>query len=141
MNGTANPNRPGTTLAYWLSDAFNVSTWQFASSILAVGLTYIDALIIVAVSFTIIAVVIAANGAVGAIYHAPFPVIARASWGFWGSYVPILSRLILALFWLAIHNVNGGNAVCVMLEAIWPGQFGGVRNHIPPPRRASRRRT
>lgn len=43
------------------------------------GLTYIDALVIVAVSFTIISVVIAANGAVGAIYHVPFPVVARAA--------------------------------------------------------------
>ena len=43
------------------------------------------------------AMVIAANGAVGAIYHAPFPVIARASWGFWGSYIAVLSRLVLAV--------------------------------------------
>lgn len=96
------------------------------------GLTYIDALVIVAVSFTIISVVIAANGAVGAIYHVPFPVVARASWGFWGSYIAILSRLILALFWFAIHNFNGGNAVCVMLEAVWPDHFGGIQNRIAP---------
>jgi hypothetical protein len=33
------------------------------------------------------------------IYHVPFPVIARASWGFWGSYIAIISRVILAIFW------------------------------------------
>lgn len=117
-------------IAYWISDAFNVSTWQFASSMLAVGLSFSDALIIVAVSFLIISVVIAANGAVGATYHIPFPVIARASWGFWGSYVAIISRLILALFWFAIHNVNGGNAVKVMIGAIWPS-FLDIENRIP----------
>lgn len=117
-------------IAYWISDAFNVSTWQFASSMLAVGLSVSDALIIVAISFLIISVVIAANGAVGATYHIPFPVIARASWGFWGSYVAIVSRLILALFWFAIHNVNGGNAVKVMIGAIWPS-FLDIENRIP----------
>lgn len=117
-------------IAYWISDAFNVSTWQFASSMLAVGLSFSDSLIIVAISFLIISVVIAANGAVGATYHIPFPVIARASWGFWGSYVAIVSRLILALFWFAIHNVNGGNAVKVMIGAIWPS-FLDIENRIP----------
>ena len=29
---------------------------------------------------------ISLNGAVGVLYHAPFPVLARAGWGFWGSY-------------------------------------------------------
>lgn len=74
--------------------------------------------------------VIAANGAVGAIYHIPFPVIARASWGFWGSYVAIVSRVILAVFWFAIQNVNGGNAVRIMLGAIWPS-FLTLPNGIP----------
>lgn len=107
-----------------------MSTWQFASSILAVGLSYRDALIIVAIAFLLISIVIAANGAVGAIYHVPFPVIARASWGFYGSYIAILSRLVLAVVWFAIHNVNGGNAVKVMIGAIWPS-FLHIKNGIP----------
>ena len=94
------------------------------------GLNYKDALIIVAVAFFVISIVIAANGAVGAIYHVPFPVIARASWGFYGSYIATLSRLVLAVVWFAIHNVNGGNAVRVMIGAIWPS-FLHVENGIP----------
>lgn len=116
--------------AYWISDAFNAATWQFAGSIIAVGLTYREALAIVAISFFIMSFVIAGNGAVGAIYHVPFPVIARASWGFWGSYIAIISRLILAVFWFAIQNVNGGNAVRVMLGAIWPSYLT-LLNGIP----------
>lgn len=116
--------------AYWISDAFNAATWQFASSIIAVGLSWRESLIIVAISFFIMSFVIAGNGAVGAIYHIPFPVISRASWGFWGSYVAIVSRVILALFWFAIQNVNGGNAVRAMIGAIWPS-FLRVKNEIP----------
>ncbi|KAE8343554.1 hypothetical protein BDV24DRAFT_172574 [Aspergillus arachidicola] len=121
---------PMSFIAYWISDAFNAATWQFASSMLAVGLGWSDAVIIVAISFFIISFVIAGNGAVGAIYHVPFPVIARASWGFWGSYIAIVSRVILALFWFAIQNVNGGNAVRAMIGAIWPS-FLTLENHIP----------
>ncbi|KAJ5824785.1 Permease cytosine/purines uracil thiamine allantoin [Penicillium robsamsonii] len=117
-------------IAYWISDALQAATWQFASGMIAVGLTYREALGIVALSFFIISLVISANGAVGAIYHVPFPVIARASWGFWGSYIAIISRVILAVFWFAIQNVNGGNAVRVMIGAIWPS-FLNLHNGIP----------
>ncbi|KAL3471813.1 permease for cytosine/purines, uracil, thiamine, allantoin-domain-containing protein [Aspergillus californicus] len=122
--------RAGRLWAYWISDAFNAATWQFASSIVAVGLSWRESLGVVALSFFIISFVIAANGAVGAIYHIPFPVIARASWGFWGSYIAIISRSILAVFWFAIQNVNGANAVKAMIGAIWPS-FLTMRNTIP----------
>ena len=62
--------------------------------------------------------------------HAPFPVLARASWGFWGSYIAIISRAILAIFWFAIQTMNGANTVRVMLGAIWPS-FLTLPNHIP----------
>jgi NCS1 family nucleobase:cation symporter-1 len=70
------------------------------------------------------------TGATGVLYHAPFPVLARASWGFWGSYIAIISRAILAIFWFAIQTMNGANTVRVMLGAIWPS-FLTLPNHIP----------
>ncbi len=73
---------------------------------------------------------IAFNGAIGVLHHVPFPVIARASWGFWGSYVAIISRAILAIFWFSIQTMNGANNVRVMIGAIWPS-FLTLPNHIP----------
>jgi nucleobase:cation symporter-1, NCS1 family len=64
------------------------------------------------------------------LHHVPFPVIARASWGFWGSYVAIISRAILAIFWFAIQTMNGANTVQVMIGAIWPS-FLTLKNTIP----------
>ena len=64
------------------------------------------------------------------LYHASFPVLARASWGFWGSYVAVVSRVILALFWFAIHTMNGANATRALIAAIWPS-FLSVPNRIP----------
>ena len=65
-----------------------------------------------------------------AVYHSSFPVLARASWGFWGSYLAIISRCILAVFWFAIQTMNGANTVRVMLGAIWPSYLR-LPNHIP----------
>jgi len=107
----------------------SAATWQFASSIIAIGLTWRESLGIVALAFFMISFVIALNGAIGVIHHVPFPVLARASWGFWGSYIAIISRAILAIFWYAIQNMNGANAVRVMIAAIWPS-FLTLKNGI-----------
>lgn len=64
------------------------------------------------------------------IHHAPFPVIARASWGFWGSYIAIISRAILATFWFAIQTMNGAYTVRAMIGAIWPS-FLTLPSRIP----------
>jgi NCS1 nucleoside transporter family len=117
-------------IAYWVSDAFNASTWQFAAGIIAVGLTWRESLGIVALGFFIISIVIALNGATGVIHHCSFPVLARASWGFWGSYIAIISRCILGVFWFSIQTMNGANTVRVMLGAIWPS-FLTLHNDIP----------
>ncbi|KAF7523647.1 hypothetical protein PCG10_006402 [Penicillium crustosum] len=117
-------------IGYWISDCFSVANWQLASSIIAIGLSWKDSLGMVALGFFILSIVISLNGAIGAIYHIPFPVIARASWGFWGSYIPIISRLILAVFWFATQVVNGGNSMAAMIGAIWPS-FLDIPNALP----------
>ncbi|KAJ5682256.1 uracil permease [Penicillium macrosclerotiorum] len=117
-------------IGYWISDSFSVANWQLASSIIAIGLSWRESLGMVALGFFILSIVISMNGAIASIYHVPFPVIARASWGFWGSYIPIVSRLILAVFWFATQVVNGGNSVAVMIGAIWPS-FLDIPNALP----------
>ena len=84
-------------LAYWGSDAFSPAAMEQASSILALGLSSRDALVTIAVGFFIIAIVISLNGATGVLYHAPFPVLSRASWGFLGSYSKIVSLNVVLL--------------------------------------------
>ncbi|KAF2276463.1 NCS1 allantoate transporter [Westerdykella ornata] len=95
-----------------------------------VGLSWRESLGIVALAFFIISFVIALNGATGVIHHAPFPVLARASWGFWGSYIAIISRAILGVFWFSIQTMNGANTLRVMLGAIWPS-FLTLKNDLP----------
>lgn len=45
------------------------------------------------------------NGAIGAKLHIPFSVVVRASFGYYFAYFCIISRSILAMFWLGIQGM------------------------------------
>jgi NCS1 family nucleobase:cation symporter-1 len=70
---------------------------------LAVGLSWRQAITAIAVGHLIIAVVVSLNGTIGARLHIAFPVLNRSSFGFWLSYFTVLSRAILAMFWFGIQ--------------------------------------
>lgn len=98
----------------------NLGTWETASSIIQVGLTWRDAIPIMAVGTLCVAIPVVLNGAIGAHLHAPFSVIVRSGFGYYFAYFAIASRCILAMFWLGIQSANGALAMQVMLMAIWP---------------------
>ncbi|KAH9057611.1 NCS1 nucleoside transporter family [Lactarius vividus] len=126
--------RTWTTLnyvAYWISDATNAATWEFASSMLAIGLSWRQALPAIATGHVIIAIIMVLNGTVGARLHVPFPVLNRSSFGFWFSYFSVISRVVLAMFWFGIQTFVGSECVYQMLKAIWPS-IARLPNHLPP---------
>ncbi|KZT61455.1 NCS1 nucleoside transporter family [Calocera cornea HHB12733] len=133
MDPTPPEKRTWTTfnyITYWISDAFNVATWDMASALLASGLSWRQALPCIVVGHTIIAAAITANGTIGARLHIPFPVLNRSSFGFWFSYFSVVSRLVLAMFWFAIQTYTGSECVYQMLKAIWPS-FARLPNRLP----------
>lgn len=77
----------------------NAGVWSTASGMLAVGLSWRQALGAITTGYFIIGVVITLNGTIGARLHVPFPVINRSSFGFYFSYFSVVSRAILAMFW------------------------------------------
>ncbi|KIM34307.1 hypothetical protein M408DRAFT_325742 [Serendipita vermifera MAFF 305830] len=115
---------------YWLSDALNVASYELASSMLAVGLSWRQALPAIAVGHIIIACAITANGTIGARLHVPFPVLNRSSFGFYFSYFSVVSRLILGMFWFGIQTYTGSECVYQMLKAIWPST-ANIPNRLP----------
>ncbi|TFK37657.1 cytosine-purine permease [Crucibulum laeve] len=117
-------------VAYWVSDATNVAVWQLASSMLAIGLSWRQALPAIAVGHIIIAVVMVLNGTIGARLHVAFPVLNRSSFGFWLSYFSVVSRVILSLFWFGIQTYTGSECVYQMLKAIWPST-ARIPNQLP----------
>ncbi|EPQ55779.1 cytosine-purine permease [Gloeophyllum trabeum ATCC 11539] len=118
-------------VAYWISDATNVAVWELASSMLAIGLSWRQALPAIAVGHIIISLVMVLNGTIGARLHIPFPVLNRSSFGFWFSYFSVISRVVLSMFWFGIQTYTGSEAVTQMIKAIWPS-YAHLPNHLSP---------
>ncbi|KAF9238340.1 permease for cytosine/purines, uracil, thiamine, allantoin-domain-containing protein [Melanogaster broomeanus] len=118
---TAHPPHDRDKISYWLSDATNLAVWELASSMLAIGLSWRQALPCIAAGYGIISVVMVLNGTIGARLHVAFPVLNRSSFGFWFSYFTVFSRVILSMFWFGIQ----------MLKAIWPS-IARMPNHLSP---------
>ncbi|KAF9815809.1 hypothetical protein IEO21_04321 [Rhodonia placenta] len=102
-------------VAYWISDATNAAVWELASSMLATGLSWRQALPAIAVGHCIISVVMVLNGTIGARLHVAFPVLNRSSFGFWFSYFSVISRVLLSLFWFGIQTYTGSECVYQVL--------------------------
>ena len=76
------------------------------------------------------AVPMALNGYTGAKTHVPFPVLARASFGYHFSKFPVIVRLITCLFWHSITNFLAVAPTTQVIRAIWPS-YRNLPNHIP----------
>jgi NCS1 family nucleobase:cation symporter-1 len=48
-------------------------------------------------------VVVVLNGTIGARLRVSFSVLNRSSFGFWFSYLTVISRAVLAMFWFGIQ--------------------------------------
>ncbi|KAH6672321.1 permease for cytosine/purines, uracil, thiamine, allantoin-domain-containing protein [Halenospora varia] len=118
-----------TWMAYWATDTINLGTWETASAILAVGLSWREAIPAIVVGTTCVAIPMVLNGAIGAKMHIPFSVAIRSSFGYYLAYFCIVSRSILAMFWLGIQGANGAQCMTIMIQSIWPS-YGNIPNHI-----------
>ena len=120
-----------TWMAYWATDTINLGTWETASSVIAVGLNWHDAIPVMVVGTSCVAIPMVLNGALGARLHIPFSVAVRSSFGYYLAYFCIVSRSILAMFWLGIQGANGAQCITIMLAAIWPS-YNRIPNKLPP---------
>lgn len=119
-----------TVLGFWISDALNAQGWEGASSIIAVGLSWREAIYCLIIGYAIDAIPMVLNGAIGAHLHVSFPIIARSSFGFYQSRCAVVIRMITALFWHAIQTYTGSTALTQIIRAIWPSYLN-IPNHIP----------
>ncbi|KAK9329542.1 permease for cytosine/purines, uracil, thiamine, allantoin-domain-containing protein [Lipomyces starkeyi] len=115
---------------YWISDNFSPSGFRNAASLMEVGLSWRDSLICVIIGQFITGIVIVLNGVVGSRYHINFSVQARASFGYYFSYLMITMRMVVGIFWYGINAYTGGECVRSILYAIWPS-FRHVKNTLP----------
>ncbi|KAK9448189.1 permease for cytosine/purines, uracil, thiamine, allantoin-domain-containing protein [Limtongia smithiae] len=115
---------------FWISDHLSVSGFRSAASVMEVGLSWQLALLNIALANIVQGVIITINGITGANYHIPFSIQSRASFGYYLSYVMILMRCIVGIFWYGIQAWTGAECVQSMIYAIWPS-FHNVTNRLP----------
>jgi nucleobase:cation symporter-1, NCS1 family len=113
--------------ALWISMAHCIPTYMLAGGLVAVGMSWWQALFTIALGNVIVLGPILLNAHPGTKYGIPFPVLARASFGTVGANVPAILRAIVACGWFGIQTFIGGEAVKTFLEAIAPsfGSLGG----------------
>ena len=122
-------------VAFWIADSFNINTWMISSAAILNGLSWWQSWITVWVGYSIAACFICLTGRIGATYHISFPVVARSSFGIWGSLWPVLNRAAMACIWYGVQAWIGGTCVYLMIRSIWTAWDeygdGAPRNTMP----------
>ncbi|KAK1755922.1 uracil permease [Echria macrotheca] len=110
---------PWNFVAFWVADSFNINTWMISSSMIVAGLSWWQSWLCVWIGYTIAGCFICLTGRIGATYHIGFPVVARSSFGIWGSLWPVFNRAAMACIWYGVQSYIGGHCVYLMIRSIW----------------------
>ncbi|PQE11482.1 Allantoin permease protein [Rutstroemia sp. NJR-2017a BBW] len=116
---------------YWILINSNISTYLTGSSLIALGLTWWQAIISIVVGNILAAIFVVLNSVPGASYHLGFPVVNRYVWGMYGSQFVILNRILLSLVWYGFQAWVGGECLYLCLLALDPHLEKHIPNHIP----------
>lgn len=116
-------------IALWFSMSMEITTYQLASSLIAKGMDWKQALATVLLGNLIVLVPMLLNAHAGTKYGIPFPVLIRAPFGVRGANIPAILRAIVACGWFGIQSWIGGTAIHSMLSVIWPAAaaMDGIR--------------
>src|SRR6202522_4019712 len=107
-------------IALWFSMSMEVTTYMLASSLIAGGMNWKQAIATILMGNLIVLVPMILNAHAGAKYGIPFPVLVRASFGVRGAQVPAMLRALVACGWFGIQSWIGGQAIHTMLQVLWP---------------------
>jgi nucleobase:cation symporter-1, NCS1 family len=106
--------------ALWFSMCMEITTYQLASSLIAKGMDWKQAVGTVLLGNLIVLVPLLLNAHAGAKYGIPFPVFIRAPFGVRGANIAAILRAVVACGWFGIQSWIGGTAIHAMLGIIWP---------------------
>src|SRR6202142_3183932 len=106
--------------ALWIAMSVNIPTYLLASSMIAGGMSWKQAIFTWFLGNLLVLVPMLLNAHAGAKYGIPFPVFARASFGVLGANVPALLRALVACGWFGINAWLGGEAINAMMTVLVP---------------------
>ncbi|KIY48482.1 allantoin permease [Fistulina hepatica ATCC 64428] len=115
---------------FWVLINSNISSYMTGSSLIALGLTWWQALIAIIVGDLLSTLFVVLNSTPGAYYHIGFPIVNRYIWGMYGSQFVIWNRILLSLVWYSFQAWIGGECLYVCLQAIWPNIATRIPNHL-----------
>ncbi|MBB5056338.1 NCS1 family nucleobase:cation symporter-1 [Granulicella aggregans] len=107
-------------IALWFSMSMEITTYMLASSLIAGGMNWKQALSTILLGNLIVLVPMLLNAHAGAKYGIPFPVFVRASFGLRGANIPAILRAIVACGWFGVQSWLGGQAIAAMVNVLWP---------------------
>ena len=107
-------------IALWFSMSMEVTTYMLASSLIAGGMNWKQAVGTILLGNLIVLIPMILNAHAGAKYGIPFPVFVRASFGTRGANIPALLRAMVACGWFGIQSWIGGTAIAQMVNVLWP---------------------
>jgi NCS1 family nucleobase:cation symporter-1 len=106
--------------ALWVSMSACIPTYMIASSLIAEGMNWWQAVLTIFLGNTIVLVPMILNAHAGTKYGIPFPIYCRASFGILGANVPALLRALVACGWFGIQSWIGGAAIYQVLAVYIP---------------------
>ena len=107
-------------IALWFSMSMEITTYMLASSLIAGGMNWLQAVATILLGNLIVLVPMLLNAHAGAKYGIPFPVFVRSSFGTRGANVPAMLRAVVACGWFGIQSWLGGQAIAAMIAVLWP---------------------
>jgi len=110
--------------ALWIGMAVCLPSYSLASGAIALGLSWWQAILVIAPGNLIVLGPMQLNSHAGTRYGIPFPVFCRLSFGVRGAHLPSLARAVIAAGWFGIQCWFGGLAILAIAAAFAPGLAG-----------------
>ncbi|MFD1046996.1 cytosine permease [Kibdelosporangium lantanae] len=101
--------------ALWMGMAHNIPSYTLASSLIILGMDWVQAFLTITLGNLIVLVPMLFNSHAGTKYGIPFPVFARAFYGVRGANLAALLRAFIACAWFGIQTWVGGEALFVII--------------------------
>ncbi|EXJ82047.1 hypothetical protein A1O1_08116 [Capronia coronata CBS 617.96] len=120
----------GAFLVYWVTCAAGLSTFAIGSSYIAVGLTAGEACGAIIIGSSIASLNALLCGRPGAEKHLGYTMMARASFGLRGMWLPLFFQLMSNMVFFGLQAVYGGQAIGLMIGSIFP-QWKSLHNTLP----------
>ncbi|HVR70683.1 MAG TPA: NCS1 family nucleobase:cation symporter-1, partial [Vicinamibacteria bacterium] len=104
----------------WVGLSVCIPTYMLAAGLVDGGMNWWQAVMTIMLGNLIVLVPMVLIAHAGTRYGIPFPVLARASFGVFGSNVPAILRALVACGWFGIQTWIGGQAIYTMLRVALP---------------------